>query len=139
MKIEYHHIPPEVLREVCKVLMHGARKRDNDVKKRGSRGWREMYREDPQGTADIYYNSLMRHIEDWRRGYVYDHEEPQFHNLTKALANLVILVDCQLLAETESDDENPSDDSGPPTDPREPPVYSLDFWLRHGSLGPSTD
>jgi hypothetical protein len=96
MKIEYRHIPPKVLRALAEVLTHGARPREGDRKQRGSRGWREMYARDPQGTRDIYTDSLFRHFEDYRSGKKKD-EDTGFHPLAHLLANALILLDIEQL------------------------------------------
>lgn len=78
-KIRYDLVPPEVIRELAKILTYGANKY-------AANNW--------QGLDDFearYTAALFRHLEAWRMG---EREDPEsgFRHLSHALCNLAFLV-----------------------------------------------
>jgi hypothetical protein len=127
MKTEYNHIPPEVLKALADVLTEGAkRKSEGDVKLRGPRGWRKMYEADPEGTINLYMDSLFRHWEEYRAGSKQD-KVTKAHPLDHLLANGVILLDCELM----NDKQNPRENERHTDEPGEPFDFSHGAdWIR---------
>lgn len=82
-KIQYGLIKPEVLKQLATVLTFGAEKYGKD-------DWTMVKNFDER-----YHNALMRHIEAWRLGEIYDKETGLPH-LTHALACTHFLLYNQL-------------------------------------------
>jgi hypothetical protein len=80
-KLDYSLVPPEVEEMLVEVLMHGAEKYSKN-------NW--MTCED----TSRYYNAARRHMEDWRKGNVYDNGEDGsgLTHLAHALCNLMFLT-----------------------------------------------
>lgn len=96
MKIQWHAMPIRALREVAKVFDSGLRKTGPN-KKYGLMGWRDMAREDPEGTARKYYDSLMRHVTSASVDDDIDEDSGLYH-WAAAAANCIILLDLMLMA-----------------------------------------
>ena len=76
-KIRYDMFPDNVLTDICKVLMFGAKKYEEN-------NWKKC--------TDLtrYYNASRRHVEAWRTGEYYDNDSKLPH-LAHALCNLMFM------------------------------------------------
>jgi hypothetical protein len=79
-KLQYSLLPPIALREVVKVLTHGAKKYSRD-------NWKHV----PDST-NRYTDAAYRHIEAWRMGETVD-EESSHHHLAHAICCLMFLIE----------------------------------------------
>jgi Domain of unknown function (DUF5664) len=78
-KERYDLVPPQSLKEIVKVLTHGA-------KKYGDYNWSHITNWEPR-----YTGALLRHIEAWRSGVKYD-QETGIHHLAHAATNAIFLL-----------------------------------------------
>lgn len=78
-KLRYDLIPPEVLEELAKIYTFGANKYGDD-------NWKSLSNPDSR-----FYAALIRHIQEFRKGIMFD-EESTFHHLSHALWNISALL-----------------------------------------------
>lgn len=78
-KLQWHLLPIEPLRQIVRVLQHGAEKYEPN-------NWQKL--ENPR---ERYYNALLRHIFAWRDGEKYD-TDSGLHHLAHAGANIIFLI-----------------------------------------------
>ena len=81
-KLRYDLLPICGIREIIRVLMHGAKKYDDN-------NWHKVASQ-PEGKAR-YYNACKRHIDDWWEGEEND-KESGLHHLAHAACCLLFLL-----------------------------------------------
>ena len=81
-KLQYNLIPPEVLKELAKVMTYGANKYEKN-------NWKKCK------DLDRYINALYRHLEAYRSGEKIDNESKISH-LSHALANVAFILYLEL-------------------------------------------
>lgn len=82
-KLRYDLIPVLALEEVAKVVTNGAEKYDDE-------NWKLV----PEGRRR-YLAAAMRHIQQWRKGEIYD-EEMGTHHIANAISNLMFILEKEL-------------------------------------------
>ena len=82
-KLRYDLIPVLALEETAKVVTKGAEKYDDE-------NWKLV----PEGRRR-YLAAAMRHIQQWRKGEIYD-EEMGTHHIANAISNLMFILEKEL-------------------------------------------
>lgn len=82
-KLRYDLIPVLALEETTKVVTKGAEKYDDE-------NWKLV----PEGRRR-YLAAAMRHIQQWRKGVIYD-EEMGTHHIANAISNLMFILEKEL-------------------------------------------
>lgn len=82
-KLRYDLIPVLALEETTKVVTKGAEKYDDE-------NWKLV----PEGRRR-YLAAAMRHIQQWRKGEIYD-EEMGTHHIANAISNLMFILEKEL-------------------------------------------
>lgn len=82
-KLRYDLIPVLALEEVARVVTKGAEKYDDE-------NWKLV----PEGRRR-YLAAAMRHIQQWRKGEIYD-EEMGTHHIANAISNLMFILEKEL-------------------------------------------
>ena len=82
-KLRYDLIPVLALEETAKVVTKGAEKYDDE-------NWKLV----PEGRSR-YLAAAMRHIQQWRKGEIYD-EEMGTHHIANAISNLMFILEKEL-------------------------------------------
>lgn len=91
-KLRYDLIPVLALEETTKVVTKGAEKYDDE-------NWKLV----PEGRRR-YLAAAMRHIQQWRKGEIYD-EEMETHHIANAISNLMFILEKELQGWEDSSDE----------------------------------
>ena len=82
-KLRYDLIPVLALEETAKVVTKGAEKYDDE-------NWKLV----PEGRRR-YLAAAMRHIQQWRKGEIYD-DEMGTHHIANAISNLMFILEKEL-------------------------------------------
>lgn len=82
-KLRYDLIPVLALEETAKVVTKGAEKYDDE-------NWKLV----PEGRRR-YLSAAMRHIQQWRKGEIYD-DEMGTHHIANAISNLMFILEKEL-------------------------------------------
>ena len=82
-KLRYDLIPVLALEETAKVVTKGAEKYDDE-------NWKLV----PEGRRR-YLAAALRHIQQWRKGEIYD-EEMGTHHIANAISNLMFILEKEL-------------------------------------------
>ena len=82
-KLRYDLIPVLALEETARVVTKGAEKYDDE-------NWKLV----PEGRRR-YLAAAMRHIQQWRKGEIYD-EEMGTHHIANAISNLMFILEKEL-------------------------------------------
>ena len=91
-KLRYDLIPVLALEETAKVVTKGAEKYDDE-------NWKLV----PEGRRR-YLSAAMRHIQQWRKGEIYD-EEMGTHHIANAISNLMFILEKELQGWKDSSEE----------------------------------
>ena len=91
-KLRYDLIPVLALEETTRVVTKGAEKYDDE-------NWKLV----PEGRRR-YLSAAMRHIQQWRKGEIYD-EEMGTHHIANAISNLMFILEKELQGWKDSSEE----------------------------------
>ena len=97
-KLRYDLIPVLALEETAKVVTKGAEKYDDE-------NWKLV----PEGRRR-YLAAAMRHIQQWRKGEIYD-EEMGTHHIANAISNLMFILEKELQGWKDSSEDSSEDSS----------------------------
>ena len=95
-KLRYDLIPVLALEETTKVVTKGAEKYDDE-------NWKLV----PEGRRR-YLAAAMRHIQQWRKGEIYD-EEMGTHHIANAISNLMFILEKELRGWEDSSEDSSRD------------------------------
>ena len=95
-KLRYDLIPVLALEETAKVVTKGAEKYDDE-------NWKLV----PEGRRR-YLAAAMRHIQQWRKGEIYD-EEMGTHHIANAISNLMFILEKELQGWKDSSEDSSRD------------------------------
>lgn len=95
-KFRYDLIPVLALEETAKVVTKGAEKYDDE-------NWKLV----PEGRRR-YLAAAMRHIQQWRKGEIYD-EEMGTHHIANAISNLMFILEKELRGWEDSSEDSSRD------------------------------
>ncbi len=95
-KLRYDLIPVLALEETTKVVTKGAEKYDDE-------NWKLV----PEGRRR-YLAAAMRHIQQWRKGEIYD-EEMGTHHIANAISNLMFILEKELQGWKDSSEDSSRD------------------------------
>ena len=95
-KLRYDLIPVLALEETAKVVTKGAEKYDD-------KNWKLV----PEGRRR-YLAAAMRHIQQWRKGEIYD-EEMGTHHIANAISNLMFILEKELQGWKDSSEDSSRD------------------------------
>ena len=95
-KLRYDLIPVLALEETTKVVTKGAEKYDDE-------NWKLV----PEGRRR-YLAAAMRHIQQWRKGEIYD-EEMGTHHIANAISNLMFILEKELRGWKDSSEDSSRD------------------------------
>lgn len=95
-KLRYDLIPVLALEETAKVVTKGAEKYDDE-------NWKLV----PEGRRR-YLAAAMRHIQQWRKGEIYD-EEMGTHHIANAISNLMFILEKELRGWEDSSEDSSRD------------------------------
>ena len=95
-KLRYDLIPVLALEETVKVVTKGAEKYDDE-------NWKLV----PEGRRR-YLAAAIRHIQQWRKGEIYD-EEMGTHHIANAVSNLMFILEKELRGWEDSSEDSSRD------------------------------
>ena len=95
-KLRYDLIPVLALEETAKVVTKGAEKYDDE-------NWKLV----PEGRRR-YLAAAIRHIQEWRKGEIYD-EEMGTHHIANAISNLMFILEKELRGWEDSSEDSSRD------------------------------
>ena len=95
-KLRYDLIPVLALEETARVVTKGAEKYDDE-------NWKLV----PEGRRR-YLAAAMRHIQQWRKGEIYD-EEMGTHHIANAISNLMFILEKELQGWKDSSEDSSRD------------------------------
>ena len=95
-KLRYDLIPVLALEETTRVVTKGAEKYDDE-------NWKLV----PEGRRR-YLAAAMRHIQQWRKGEIYD-EEMGTHHIANAISNLMFILEKELQGWKDSSEDSSRD------------------------------
>ena len=95
-KLRYDLIPVLALEETARVVTKGAEKYDDE-------NWKLV----PEGRRR-YLAAAMRHIQQWRKGEIYD-DEMGTHHIANAISNLMFILEKELQGWEDSSEDSSRD------------------------------